>query len=340
MTAARTHLLMEAWLDGAIEDDELVELEAALLESAEMRREFWRRASLHGLIREAVKIAGAPPVDSTRIAGGNDIGPPRRSWFRGGLAAGAAFVLLGGCGIGSVVTSMAFAYVGLRGWDTRAVVIHEEGFEMPPAPRQDYIPLQPDVWSGDETEVVSEQNQIAPRSGGGMLRFVSGHPAGAVYAGEGSEIWRIIDLEEVRAAVGTRDVRVELAAFCNGVDPGFEPLRFWLSVIATDIHPDRLGDRWADQILAARSNPASIAAAQTRDAIDADPSTWERVAASVTVPAKARYLLLHCAAALAEADATLGRHPRHYVDDITVTAEPAEKQPMRTVAKSSTRRSR
>ena len=322
MNSARTHLLMEAWLDGGIDDAELVELEGALLESAEMRREFWRRASLHGLIREAVKIAGVPP----QVAGGSGIRIPRRSWLSGGFAAGVAAVLLGGCGIGSVVTSMAFAYAGLRGWDARSVVIHEEGFEQPPAPRQDFIPQRPDVWSGDETVVVGVHRNVFPRTGGHMLRFVSGHPQGAVYEGKGAEIWRIIDVEAARTAAGSRDVRIDFSASFNGVDdrvdPGREPLQFWVTAVATDVPPAELAGLWNDRFLYDDISPTSLSAAQSRDAIDADPATWERIATSLAIPARARFVVLHCTAALPAAAVEADQLPGYYVDDISVVVTP------------------
>jgi hypothetical protein len=334
MTSTRTHHLMEGWLDGGIEDAEFTELEAALLESAEMRREFWRRASLHGLIREAVKIAGPLPLPvgqpTHRI--------PRRAWFRGGLAGSvAAMLLFCGLCIGSLVTSIAFALAGLRasdaraldarGLDTvaldpRAVVIHEEGFERPPVPRQDFIPRRSDVWSGDETEVVGAEWNIVPRSGRRMLRFVSGHPRGAHYEGKGAEIWRIIDLKAARAAAGSGDVRINLYGYFNGVDPGGERLRIWLTAVATDVPPADLAGLWNERFLYEDTSPASLEVAQSRDAIDADPATWERIATSLVVPRRARFVLLHCSAVLPAMPGEAERLPRYYADDISVVVTP------------------
>lgn len=359
MTSSRTHLLMEAWLDGGIEDAEFVELEAALLESAEMRREFWRRASLHGLIREAVKITGGlpsaaalsvaagsyetsaraeerrPPVGVSReadryasgpsmIAGRHGLRTLWQAWLRGSLVAGAAMVLLGGLGLGSVVTSMAFAYAGLRVWDARAVVIHEEGFEKPPAPRQDFIPRRPDVWGGDETEVVGVERNVFPHSGAHMLRFVSGHPRGADYEGRGAEMWRIIDIEAARSAAKSRDVRLDFSGYFNGVDPGSDPLQFWVTAVATDAPPADLAGLWNDRFLYDDISPASLSAAQSREAIDDDPVTWERIGTSLAVPSRARFVVLHCAAALpSAADAAAAeRRPRYYVDDLSVVVTP------------------
>jgi hypothetical protein len=319
MTATRLNVLIEAWLDSTIDDAGFAELEAALLESAEVRREFWQRAALHGLLREAVKIAYALPPLPDAKSGENSscsarwLGPPR-------LTAAGILLLLGGLSIGSIVTSLALAYSATGGQGVPVVVVHEEGFEQAPAPLENDIPEQLDIWSGDETEVLGIAETIAPRSGRRMLRFVSGHPRGAAYAGRGAEIWRIIDLERTRRQVGSRQIRVECSAFFNGVASGSEPPRFWISAIATDTPPEQLGHRWRDQFLAAESNPASIAASQTRDAIDTDPTTWERLAVTVTVPTKARYLLLHCTAVLTDEELARAGGPRFYVDDIVIAA--------------------
>ena len=348
MTSSRTHLLMEAWLDGGIEDADFVELETALLESAEMRREFWRRASLHGLIREAVKITGGlpspaalsaaagsresadraeerrPSVCVSREAGRSGLRTLWQAWLRGSLVAGAAMALIGGLGLGSVVTSMAFAYAGLRVWDSRAVVIHEEGFEKPPAPRQDFIPRRPDVWSGDETEVVGVDRNVFPRSGSHMLRFVSGHPRGAAYEGRGAEMWRIIDVEAARSAAQSRDIRLDFSGYFNGVDPGSEPLQFWVTAVATDAPPADLAGLWNDRFLYDDISPTSLSAAQSREAIDDDPATWQRIGTSLAIPPRARFVVLHCAAALPSAAATAAaeRRLRYYADDLSVVVTP------------------
>lgn len=335
MIPERLCQLIDGWLDATLDDTAFADLEAALAESADARREFWDRAVLHGLLREAIKTAHAPTRDGQAAPQPEpEPAPPRQPataapslailWrlFDRGRAAAIGILLLGGCGVGSIVTSLAFAYSALGIPAAGIAVLHEEGFELPPPPDQSHLPNEPDLWSGDETEVVPADAGIVPRSGRQMLRFVSGHPRGATYAGGGSEIWRIIDLREARAAAGSRDIQVEFSAFFNGAGGEAEPLRFWLSIIATDAGPDALGDRWGDQFLAADADPATIAAAQTRDAIDDDPLSWERLSAAVTVPAKARYLLLHCAAVLPKPGTSAATVARHYVDDITIAARP------------------
>ncbi|NCA11801.1 hypothetical protein EBR56_08335, partial [bacterium] len=248
----------------------------------------------------------------------------RGSRLQGGIAASMALLLLGGCGIGSVVTSLAFAYAGPRGPDQPAVIVHEESFERTPAPDVRHVPDRLDVWGGDETAVVAAEHGIEPRSGDRMLKFLSPRQRGAVYEGNASEIWRFIDLESVRAAAGSRDVRIDFSACFNGCAGRGGPRRCWVSAIATDTHPRDLGMDWQTQFKAAQENPVAVATAQTRERIDADPATWQRISASVTTPPRARYLLLHCLAEYRPGeDDDVATRCGQYVDDIDVAVSAA-----------------
>lgn len=332
MASEDTNQLIEAWLDGVIDDVGVAELEVAILESAQVRREFWRRATLHGMLREAAKVAfadsGIESVPPQPDSPAGDSGPApgfRRGWLRGSVAAGMAVLLISGCGIGSAVTSLAFAYSGWLGRGLAAFVVHEEGFERPPAPEQRYLPDRLDIWSGDETTVVGGEHGILPRSGGRMLKFLSPRPQGAVYPGLASEIWRVIDLESLRAAAGSRDVRIDFSACFNGCNSGGTSRRCWISAIATDVHPQALGDDWAEQFNAAEERPAAVASAQARELLDADPATWQRFSVTITSPPGARYVLLHCLTDYrADEDANVAERCGQYVDDISVAVTPAE----------------
>lgn len=329
MASDRTVQLIEAWFDGGLDDVAGAELEVALLESADVRREFWRRAAVHGMLHEAAKVAFARSGIESDASADDPPGSPDptgrgRGWLRGSVAAGIAVLFIGGCGIGSAVTSLAFAYTGWLGRGQPALVVHEEGFERPPAPEQRYLPERLDIWSGDETIVVGPEHGIAPRSGERMLKFLSPRPQGASYHGLASEIWRVIDLEDVRAAAGTHDVRIDFSACFNGCNRGGNPRRCWISAIATDVHPQTLGDDWQEQFKAAEERPAAVATAQARELLDADPATWQRFSVTVTTPPGARYLLLHCLAEYrAGADADVASRCGHYVDDIDVAVTAA-----------------
>lgn len=355
----RAATLIDRWLDSAITPAEIVEMESALLESSAARRDFWRRAGLHGLLHEAarVKFAAVPDVTSAEGASANaggDADPAsrhgaerRRGWLpsrgRGWLrldvvAACCLLVALGG-GIGSLITSLAAASAVRYLADGRSpIVVVAEGFESPPVPAEDYLPTTLDCWGGDETRVVGrdewDANRMLPHAGRSMLRFVSGHPRGRDYAGVASEIWRFVDLDELRAIAGSKDIRVELSAWFNSVEPaeGCVPL-CGLRAIATDLGPGEVKDTmWLNSGVfgdpdAAVDRASSMAAAESKDRLDADAGSWQQLTVVLTLPpGSPRYLLLHCyaldrsAAAASAAD----RLPGQYVDDISLTVEATE----------------
>jgi hypothetical protein len=91
--------LIEAWLDGTLDDQRFEELETELLESAAARDAFWDRAAFHGLVAEAARLTWNS---------GSDERPSRRrtTWRPTGWAA----AMLGAAAItAAVVLLMLFS---------------------------------------------------------------------------------------------------------------------------------------------------------------------------------------------------------------------------------------
>ncbi|MFM1996806.1 MAG: hypothetical protein RLZZ111_1193 [Planctomycetota bacterium] len=364
----RRDALVDRWLDGAITPAELAEMEQQLLESSVARGEFWRRAALHGLLHEAARVAFAEtPRESApvgvgavadakeamplvtesagfgRPAGGRHMADHlaalgRGRWFWPGALAAACLLLVGGVGIGSLLATLTVAHAGRVASEfAEPFPVLVEGFELPPAPLADYLPTATDCWSGDETRVVGREawddQRMLPHTGEHMLQFVSGHPRGESYAGVASEIWRFIDLEQMRALAGSREIRVELSAWFNGTPATDSTRRMCgLKAIATQHAPGQIDHSiWLKQVEGANPDAVDasarpVAAAETNQDLDGDPASWQRVAVVVAVPAHARYLLLHCYArgqaesAFASGECVAGQ----YIDDIVVTVQPEQ----------------
>lgn len=300
--SARHELLFDAWFDGTIADDEFAELEAGLLESRDVRRCFWERAGVHGMLREAarIKFATFPAVeDRSDMVAEVPVRPASSPGFfsRSTLGSATRWLVPAATWLVAVlVTSTGVAYT--HRWATTSpalITVHREGFETPPPPGHDFLPEQFDAWGGDETEVVAGEAGIAPHGGSRMLRFESNHPRNNPGPGAIGEIWRFIDLDTLRTANGGQLGQVRLSAFFNAAQSGLAVNPYGgVSLVATDTPPQAVRHDWRQLFVAAESRPTFVATAESRQALDGDRASWQRVTASVTPPEGARYLVLHC----------------------------------------------
>jgi hypothetical protein len=333
--ADRREMLIDSWFDGMLADDQLAELETSLLESSEARQEFWERATVHGLLREAAKlrfssadfgVTSAEPTSPPSVGERAPLAVCAAAWRQLPLAV-RRIVLVAGWLAAVLIASRGIASSNHTGGaKPAAVVLHEEGFETPPPPAQDFQPEHFDLWGGDETEVVGVTDGVVPRGGARMLKFVSGHPRDTFYEGVVAEIWRFVDLAELRASAGGRLDRVELSAFFNAAQTGDVVKPFGgVSLIATDTHPRDFRRDWRAQFAAAAKQPASMAASEIRQDLDSDRRTWQRLSATVDVPEGARYLVLHCFTERWRNDGErlVWESMGQYVDDIRLEVVPA-----------------
>lgn len=339
MLEDRTIELIHGWLDGSLNDAGFAELEATLAESAEARDRFWTEVRLHGELHQAIKAGfstvaavAAQPAASWPMAFGAAL---RRhaAWF-----AGAAALVAGGCGLGSVATSLSLAYAGLLPVRPQPVVVIDEGFESEPHPLHTALPRSPGYWSGDVTAVVGAENGVRPERGRGMLRFDGTGPAGeSDAAGSASEIWRLVDLAAIRRQLGISGdhagFTLKLEASFNGVAPsaGRRP-RCLLKAIATDATWPTSHSIWLRSgLTSARSDDPSIVyvLAEQSAWLDPDPASWQRMTITLHAPPTAGSLMLYCvmsdttdAAAAAE-----HRFEGQYVDAIRLTMTPSREMP-------------
>lgn len=91
---------IDAYLDGSISEEERETLERILKSTPQARREFWRHAGLHGLLREAAQLkwsADAGPAGRTGPDAGDSETSPARGFKRIAriLAAAALLITIG-----------------------------------------------------------------------------------------------------------------------------------------------------------------------------------------------------------------------------------------------------
>ena len=96
--------LIEAWLNGTLDDAQFAELEAELLESAAARDAFWDRAAFHGVLSEAARLAWGAESEEMPTSGSANMRQPRlqsalqrwlRDWLPSRLSGGWAAALFG-----------------------------------------------------------------------------------------------------------------------------------------------------------------------------------------------------------------------------------------------------
>lgn len=342
MIEDRTIRLIHSWLDGALNDEEFAELEATLAESPKVRSRFWEEVDFHSVLHEAFKTqprvlaATVSPEKVDRDVSSSrsklSFGKRLVDLIRGrvALVAGMVALFAGGCGMAA---SLSFAYAGILSARNEPMTVLKEGFETPPHPRHDFVPPSPGYWSGDITSVVRAEQGVKPRSGEAMLRFVDTAPIGeSSELASASEVWRLVDLAEVRQqlgmAAGRGDISLEFTAAFNGVaaTTGRTP-KCVIRALATDTAPPVTGSRWHLSLLARarESDPAGLyVLAEQIEPLDQTPSSWQRSVVSLRAPPSAHWLILYCAAT-DSSDAARNAPDRlegQYVDDIRLSAFP------------------
>jgi hypothetical protein len=291
----RLERLIDQWLDDDLCPAETGELEAILADSPAARTAFWRQATLHALIHEAVTLAG-PAVEASVD------GPVPIRWLgraAGLLVASLTLVVIGG-GLGSLVTSRALA--GLGKTSLHRISLFTDGFESGPAPATGFIPLVPNVWGGDKTAITGASRGVQPVEGRQMLEFLAAHADVTEIDGQySSEIWRIVPMSLIReraSLTGADGGRLTLefsAAFnqrgaeagSGGRDPaeavvaGVNVLAFQGSI--ADAH--RLWkSKWS----------VAVASASLTEILDEDPERWQRLKVTIALPELTDFVLLQC----------------------------------------------
>ena len=345
MLEDRTIRLIHGWLDASLDDGEFIELEATLSESPEARRRFWHEADFHSDLHEAFKSQLRTTATTALSDGPEQAFTPHRrpSSFasrlgdvlrrRGAFVAGVAALFAGGCGLGSMATSFSLAYAGILSARHEPMTVLKEGFEAPPHPRHDFFPLSPGYWSGDITSVVGPEQGVTPRVGQEMLRFVDTAPSGeSAELASASEIWRLVDLADVREQLGhtdgSGDIAIEFTAAFNGVAAatGRTP-KCVTRAIATDTVAPVAGSNWHASLLkrARESDPVGVyGLAEQVESLDQAPASWQRLTVTLRASPSARWLILYCAVS-DSSDVALQSPVRlegQYVDEIRLRASP------------------
>ena len=172
-------------------------------------------------------------------------------------------------------------------------------------------PKEPNEWSGDPAERVGHVLDVMPHSGRGMLQvmgtsFESGNPQTDTVS---SQLWRVIDLFEVREKMGQFPERVQMTG--------------WVNRVSRDANTDTnflFGMFCHHKIADTFKNPLEPSS-RVFNVIpsDSDSRTWERVDLQLNLPPGVRYLVIEVGAkenVLNNSDGP--EFDGHFLDDISL----------------------
>lgn len=309
---ARWRELINRHLLGDISIEESVELEAVLAVNREAREDFRSRCNLDAALRQQASIQQDPATPAKDKV--------TRAWFSPALTSAAA-----GLVFGMFCTSVAWAYVGP--YTSKAINLMQESFESHPAPLMTGVPVTPGRWSGDVTEVTTEQQGVKPEKGKQMLRFLradyegKSNPKGS-YVGD---LYRLIDLRPSRQEFADGGAVVQVSAAFNALAfPQTE--HYGVSASAYALNAEMAAN------LADPGNPGvpDEALAMTRKSLqrmDRDPLTWQKVEGELRLPPDTEFLLIHLSVIHASRAQQRETFDGHFLDDVHVTL--ARRPPLR-----------
>ena len=288
--------LVRRYLGGEATLEESRRLESMLAVDPQLRRDYLAYARVEAGLSSKVR----PKLIKT-------ISPARwLSWLP--LTAAAAGIVFG-----MFCTSLVFGYSMPRMVE-RVLNLVNAGFEEPVAPLPDGIPLRFGVWSGDYSEIVGEQQGIAPHEGQRMFRFLrsdsnDGFPARAYHG----NMYQFIDIRPWREATSSGTAVVDWAAWFNCIrEASGKPSKFEASMWAFAGEPSVVRKSWEEKV------HQELAYSTWRVVVDDDPKTWQRVAGSLIVPPDTDFLVVELKAIAGDETPMNGvvTFAGHYADDV------------------------
>ena len=274
--------LVDLYLDGVLPESEhalllqrletdpeaLVYLASRTQLNVDLRRSFKRRK----LQQMAVAGAATSMARQTRL--------PWTSW-RPLTAAAAGLV------IGLFSASMVFGF-GVRSLE-KVVSLLQESFESGPAPLVTGVPPEPNVWSGDYSEIVLESEGVKPEDGWKMARLLRSDYEGRTEQGRSQQgdLMRVIDVRPYLGQSKSADVVMTLSAHFNAVPfPAAEHYQGLVMIYALDADKELPGTTEWD------IEKNALAQCIGKCDVDREPATWQAASTRLLLPAGTAFVML------------------------------------------------
>ena len=191
------------------------------------------------------------------------------------LTAAAAGIVFG-----MFCTSVVFGF-GVRSVE-KVMSLLQEGFESGPAPMVTGVPPEPNVWSGDYSEIVIEREGVKPMDGSRMVRLLRSDYEGRTVArpSRQGDLMRVLDVRPFLSDAKGGDLVMTLSARFNAASfPSSEHYNGMVTIYALGAETDLRG--------ATENSMKKDALAFSlgfSGETDRDPDTWQIAATRLLLP--------------------------------------------------------
>ncbi|MFM1996450.1 MAG: hypothetical protein RLZZ111_837 [Planctomycetota bacterium] len=318
----RLHDLISRHTDGLITPEEHAELAAALAADPEARGVWFLRNDIDlALASKAAERRDKLLVPEAVLAPAGVASKRSRAAGLAGAALAAAGVAVGVFGA-SAVWALTVPWTGQS--DT-TIPVFSESFEHGASKTVAGLPRgvadpDGDIWRGDDALVTAASQKVDPIAGGRMLRFLrSTHDGENSPKSAWSDVYRFVDARPYLVLADRQTVTARLAAsFALSPDACAEGEAYSASVrlyaFDRDISdsPEPLSLGWVLE--------NCVASGMKKVPLTCGRPGWQRVSVDASLPADAKYVLLHVSAVRDEPKPT--SEPAvfrgHFVDDVSL----------------------
>ena len=296
---AELDVLVDAYIEGQLTEEEANRLNALIEGSEQARHRYWELALVHGMLEQGLQRASVKAAAGEQTADATVTQGPFSKWP--GLTAAAAGIV-----VGVFSASMVWAYrVSTPSHEVRKEILFEsfEGDEsrtLSPA-----FPDRAGTWFGDLTVAVPVKNGLEPERGESVARF------NPVPTRKYSYARYIIDMEDLALSDAENISQLEVkSSFAS--DQMSAPARYQIRLAAFAQPPEEVRAIWSRESLlfdtvlqhTARNYLASP-----------DREGWKKLASRIDLPPGTRSVVISLGVAGQEKASSSGDH---YLDAVRV----------------------
>lgn len=230
------------------------------------------------------------------------------------LTAAAAGIVLG-----MLCTSAVFGF-GAKSVE-KMMALLQESFETGPAPMVTGVPPEPNVWSGDYSEIVIAREGVKPMDGSRMARLLRSDYEGRIEPrpSRQGDLMRVLDVRPLTSDAGGGDVVMTLSARFNAApSSGSERYNGMVTIYALGAETDLRGAT-EDSV----KKDALAFSVGFSGETDRDPDTWQTASTRLLLPpgagkvmVKVSFCLMPMGGEWASSPTAAQTFTGHFVDDV------------------------